>query len=134
MKRRIFLSNTSKAIGGLALMNTLPTSAFLGKHHFLGANDKIRVGVIGCKGMGWSDTTSFLKIPQVQVVALCDVDSNVLLQRNNDLQKLTGKNATTHGDYRKLLDNKAIDAVIIGTPDHWHALPMIHACETGKDV
>lgn len=122
------------ALGSLALMNTLPTTRVFGRKNFIGANDKIRVGVIGCKGMGWSDTKSFLKMPQVQIVALCDVDNNVLTERNADLEKLTGKKAATYGDYRKLLEDKDIDAVIIGTPDHWHALPMIHACEVGKDV
>ncbi len=134
MKRRLFLSNTTKAVGGIALMNALPNTQIFRARNIIGANDKIRVGVIGCKGMGWSDTKSFLKIPQVDIVALCDVDSNVLMERNSDLEKIFGKKATTYGDYRKLLDNKDIDAVIIGTPDHWHALPMIHACEMGKDV
>ncbi len=136
MKRRNFLSNSTKALGGLVISRQLSgiNNQPKAKSPRFGANDKIRVGVIGCKGMGWSDTTSFLKIPQVEVIALCDVDNNVLTQRNAELEKMTGKKAGTYGDYRKLLENKDIDAVIIGTPDHWHALPMIHACEVGKDV
>lgn len=99
----------------------------------IGANDKINVGVIGVNGMGWSDLTSFMKIPEVNVVGLCDVDDNVLNYRKYELAK-NGIQTKTYADYRKLLDNKDIDVVIIGTPDHWHCLQMVEACEAGKDV
>lgn len=99
----------------------------------IGANDKINVGVIGVNGMGWSDLTSFMKIPEVNVVGLCDVDDNVLNYRKYELAK-NGIQTKTYTDYRKLLDNKDIDVVIIGTPDHWHCLQMVEACEAGKDV
>ncbi len=100
----------------------------------IGANDKIRVGLIGCKGMGFTDLTQFVGQPEVEAVALCDVDKNVLDQRANDLFKISGEKADLYGDYRKLLDRKDIDAVIIGTPDHWHCLQMVDAVESGKDV
>lgn len=99
----------------------------------IGANDKINVGVIGVNGMGWSDLTSFMKIPEVNVVGLCDVDDNVLNYRKYELAK-NGIQTKTYADYRKLLDNKDIDVVIIGTPDHWHCLQMVEACEAGKNV
>ena len=86
--------------------------------------------------MGWSNVTAALKVPGVKLVAVCDIDTNVIQKR---LKELAAKNYETAGiqvynDYRKLLDQKDIDAVIIGTPDHWHALIMIHACQAGKDV
>ena len=69
-------------------------------------------------------------------MALCDVDKNVLDKRMAELAKLNvdTTKVKTYGDYRKLLEQKDIDAVIIGTPDHWHALQMIHAVEAGKHV
>ena len=88
--------------------------------------------------MAWAGAilAAAIKVPGVNVVALCDVDKNVLDKRMADLAKMnidTSK-VKTYGDYRKLLDQKDIDAVIIGTPDHWHALIMIHAVEAGKHV
>ena len=70
------------------------------------------------------------------MVALCDIDKSVIDQRLGDLAKMNidASKVRTTGDYRTLLDDKDIDIVIIGTPDHWHALIMIHACQAGKDV
>src|SRR5688572_2681693 len=83
-------------------------------------NDKIAVALIGCNGMGWYNLTDHLKFPEVECAALCDVDENVLNRRADELEKLTGKKAKLYKDYRKVLEDKDIDAVIIGTPDHWH--------------
>jgi predicted dehydrogenase len=74
------------------------------------------------------------KLPEVEIMAFCDVDDSVLNNRNKDMEKGGLKKVTTHKDFRKLLENKNIDAVAIATPDHWHALPMIYACQAGKDV
>jgi len=132
--RRKFIAQSSVlALGGFVLQsfNEKNFSKFN-----IGANDTINIGAIGIKGMGWSNTTSILKIPGVQLVALCDIDQTVLDERFAELAK---KNIDTsrikrYSDYRKLLDNKEVDAVIIGTPDHWHALMMIDAVKAGKDV
>jgi len=83
--------------------------------------------------MGWSDTSSFMKIPEINIAALCDVDDNVLNYRKYELAK-SGKQTKTYSDYRKMLENKDLDVIIIGTPDHWHCLQMVEACEAGKDV
>ncbi|NDE29848.1 MAG: gfo/Idh/MocA family oxidoreductase, partial [Flavobacteriia bacterium] len=80
-----------------------------------------------------SDTKSLLKIPGVELAAVCDVDQNVITKRMTELGE-AGKKVKTFTDYRALLDQKNIDAVVIGTPDHWHALMMIHASEAGKHV
>ena len=82
------------------------------------------LGVIGIKGMGWADLTAILKVPGVNLVALCDVDKNVLDKRMGELAKMNvdASKVKTYNDYRELLDQKDVDAVIIGTPDHWHAL------------
>ena len=73
------------------------------------------------------------KIPGVQIVALCDVDESVLNWRKYDLAR-SGVQTKSYEDYRKMLERKDIDAVIIGTPDHWHCLQMVDACAAGKDV
>lgn len=129
MKRRHFLQSSSMYLAGAALIPTTLSAAT----KKVGAADKIRVGAIGINGMGWADLTAMLKHPEAECVALCDVDKNVLDKRVGEL-KAKNINVTAYSDYRKLLDNKDIDAVIIGTPDHWHCKIMIDACAAGKDV
>lgn len=134
--RRKFLQNTGMLLAGSSLISSLDNKAFGYFRNRVMPSDQINVGAIGINGMGWADLTAALKIPGVNVVALCDVDKNVLDKRMGELAKMnidTSK-IKTYGDYRKLLDDKNIDFVIIGTPDHWHALIMMHACEAGKDV
>ncbi len=98
------------------------------------ANDKVVVGVIGLAGMGWSNLQSILRVPGVECGALCDVDNNVLHNRAVETENLTGKKPALYGDFRKMLEQKDIDAVIVATPDHWHCLQMVYACQEGKDV
>ena len=100
----------------------------------LAANEKITVGLIGCKGMGFNNLKTFLDKPNVECAALCDVDSNILNERAAETEKIQGKKPVLFADYRKLLEQKDIDAVIIGTPDHWHCLQMVDAVAAGKDV
>jgi predicted dehydrogenase len=125
MKRRHFLMNASTLAAG---------SLFLPK--FLKAvapSDRINIALIGANGMGWSNLSSMLKNPQARVVGLCDVDGSVLDRRVAELAKQNIA-VKTYSDYRSLLENKDIDAVIVGTPDHWHCLQMIDAVQAGKDV
>jgi predicted dehydrogenase len=134
--RRSFIRRTGLLTGSAILASTLKQQAFAAFAGRMAASDHINVGAIGINGMGWADLVSSLKQPGVQVVMLCDVDKNVLDRRMADLGKLqidTSKIKLT-GDYRKVLDNKDVDVVIIGTPDHWHALIMIEAVAAGKDV
>ncbi len=131
--RRDFLNTSAKAAAGAGLATALPWESFAQAKSLISANDKINVGLIGVNGMGWSDLTSFIKIPEINVAALCDVDDNVLNFRKYELAK-SGVQTKTYGDYRKMLENKDLDVIIIGTPDHWHCLQMVEACEAGKDV
>ena len=97
-------------------------------------NDRINVALIGCKNMGWSDLVDFMPHKEVQCLALCDVDRNVLNSRAKDLSGMQDAKFDLYSDYRRILDRKDIDAVIIGTPDHWHCLQFVDACKSGKGV
>ena len=125
--RREFLVQSSALLGGAVL--------FSGFRKFAPA-DQVNIGAIGIAGMGWSNVVAALKVPGVNLVAVCDVDQNVIDRRMKDYEKLNldASKVKKYGDYRKLLEQKDIDAVIIGTPDHWHALIMTEACAAGKDV
>ena len=98
------------------------------------ANDKIVVGLIGCNGMGFNNLKAFLDQPNVECLALCDVDRNVLESRAAEVEKIQNKKPKLYDDYRSLLDNKDIDLVINATPDHWHTLIAVNAMEAGKSL
>ena len=136
LDRRLFLQRTSVLAGGSFAASLVSATAFAGVNKQFSPGEQVNIGAIGIKGMGWADLTAASKVPGVNIVALCDVDQNVLDGRMKDLKELNvdaGK-VKTYNDYRKLLEQKDIDAVIIGTPDHWHALIMIDACMAGKHV
>ncbi|MEX0983373.1 MAG: Gfo/Idh/MocA family oxidoreductase [Bacteroidales bacterium] len=97
-------------------------------------SDTLSIGLIGCRSMGYGLLSHALKIDGVVCKGICDVDSNILKQRAADIENETGKEPVQYNDYRKLLDNNDIDAVIIATPDHWHCLQTVHALEAGKHV
>ena len=132
--RRHFLQQGSALAGGAILLSAFGTKPF--SFSDVAPSDQINVGAIGINGMGWADLSAAIKLPGVDVVALCDVDKNVLDKRMKELadKKIDTSKIKTYGDYRKLLAQKDIDVVIIGTPDHWHALIMMEACMAGKDV
>jgi predicted dehydrogenase len=132
--RRAFLQQSSALAGGAFLLPGLgPARSLLSK---VSPADQLNVGAIGLNGMGWADLSAALRIPGVNVVALCDIDRNVLDRRMKELaaNHIDTSRIHTYSDYRKLLGQKDIDFVIIGTPDHWHAKIMIEACMAGKDV
>ena len=131
MKRRIFIKNTGAALAGSALFMPSVVRAAAKR---VAANDKINIAVIGCNGMGWSNVNSLLKMQDVDLVAICDVDRNVITKRVDDYAKLRSNKPKTYTDYRELLDDRDVDAVVIGTPDHWHCKMMVDAVKAGKHV
>lgn len=135
-QRRRFLQQSASLIGGATLVSAIDNKAFAIFKNRFPAADQVNIGAIGINGMGWSNVVSALKQPGVNLTAICDADMNVMDKRLADFEKLKpgATKPKTYSDYRKLLESKDVDAVIIGTPDHWHALMMIHACEAGKDV
>lgn len=135
LHRRKFLQQSSALIGTGIVASAASNNVF-GMFKKFAPGDQVNVAAVGINGMGWADVTAASKVPGVNIVALCDVDKNVLDKRMNDLKALNvdASKVKTYSYYRKLLEQKDIDAVIIGTPDHWHALVMIDACAAGKDV
>ena len=126
--RRNFIKTTAIAAAGVgvapAVLNACASPA-----------EQVNVGLIGCRSMGFNNLKHFLREENnVQCLALSDVDSKILESRAAEVEKMTGTKPAMHGDYRKMLDNPDIDAVIIGTPDHWHAIMMIDALQAGKHV
>jgi predicted dehydrogenase len=125
MKRREFLQTTA-------------ASALLGATARIGrtaeANERIGVCVMGLRGRGGGLLNEFASLPDVEVRYVCDVDANVLDSRAKQIEERTGRRPTAIQDYRVALDDAQVAALVLGTPDHWHALPTIHACQAGKDV
>ena len=131
--RRSFIKTSSAAAAGLGLSSSLSAS-FLSPSRVMGANDRINVALIGARNMGWYDLEDILKQANVECHTLCDVDQNVLADKLKNFPGNAGPTPNISTDYRVVLDNKDIDAVIIGTPDHWHCLPLVEACQAGKHI
>ncbi|PYY06683.1 MAG: gfo/Idh/MocA family oxidoreductase [Acidobacteria bacterium] len=127
MDRRVFLKGTGKAV-------TLGAATLALGGKVLGANDRVRIAVCGVRGRGHDHIRGFHKVPGVEIVALCDVDENVLNRRLAEVEALGVSRPKAFVDIRKLLEDKDVDAVSIATPNHWHSLIAISACQAGKDV
>src|SRR6266567_6729896 len=127
MNRRTFLQTSTTA--ALALSAIPSYAAEL-------ADQKKRVGLIGCGWYGKCDLLRLIQVASVEVVSLCDVDRRMLADAAEQVasRQLSKKKPRTYGDYRAMLKEKDLDLVLVATPDHWHALPMIAAVEAGADV
>ncbi|MCU0461821.1 MAG: Gfo/Idh/MocA family oxidoreductase [Bacteroidales bacterium] len=126
--RRNFIKTASLFTAGSALSLDALSKA----HMNVAPSDKIRVALVGGNSMGWSDLESFLRNPGVECAAICDVDRNVLNRRADNVVKMGRPVPKLYVNYRKMLENKDIDVVIIGTPDHWHCLIFCDALESGR--
>ncbi len=124
--RRSFLKTSLAASTALSLPARLYSAA-------AGANDDIRIGVVGFNGRGQDHISNFLGCKGARIVALCDVDSTVLEKGVAQLAA-KGQTVTPYQDIRKMLESKEIDVISIATPNHWHALAAIWAIQAGKDV
>lgn len=123
--RRAFLGASAAAI---------LTAGVRGKSTVFGANDKVGVCVIGINGRGGSHISGFNECPDSEVVALCDVDQRILNRVASAIERQTGKKPKTYVDMRDALADPEVHAVGIATPNHWHTLATIWACQAGKDV
>ncbi len=137
MKRRNFLKQSVAGAAGAMILPTIVPSSVFGKN---APSNRINVGAIGTGRISRDhDMAGVLKYDGARIVAVCDLDS----KRVNEAKQLVegaytkkgiSQNVTTYGNYLELLDNKEIDAVLISTPDHWHAKPVIDAAYAGKDI
>jgi predicted dehydrogenase len=133
MFRRQFVKQSTLTIAGMGLVAAVPIELLAALRKKTAPTERIGIGLIGCKGMGWSNLTAMLKLSEAHCTALCDVDDSVLQQRKNELAKLDMVPAL-YKDYRKLLEDKSTQVVIIATPDHWHCLQMCDALAAGKHI
>ena len=124
--RRKFIVNGAGAALGLSV---------LGKRGFSASpNGTIRVAVVGVNGRGTDHLSGFTPLKGVEVAAICDIDENVLNKRLGEYEKKNGKRPKGYNDMRRVFDDKEIDVVSFATPNHWHSLGTIWACQAGKDV
>ncbi|HXI27401.1 MAG TPA: Gfo/Idh/MocA family oxidoreductase [Vicinamibacterales bacterium] len=128
MTRRDLLKNAATVTAGIGTLSTL--SSITRPARVFGANDRVRIGVCGLRGRGKDHLDAFSRVPNVEIAALCDVDDAILRKRREEV----GGNPRTFADVRRLLEDPQIDAISIATPNHWHALIAIWACQAGKDV
>ena len=126
--RRNFIRNTATTVAGISLIEPL------GACNLVAPSDKVNIGLIGTGVQGLYDLRKHLDTGQVNCVGLCDVDKNHLDKGAAEILKNYGQKPRLYSDFRKMLENKDLDAVIIGTPDHWHCLQSVYACQMGLDV
>ncbi|MBX3411413.1 MAG: Gfo/Idh/MocA family oxidoreductase [Pirellulales bacterium] len=132
MDRRTFLSGTSTALGlAAASVSSTLIQPRLAK---AAPNDRVVVAVAGVRGRGSSLLNTFAGLPTCEVKYVCDLDASVLAERVAGVESSTGRRPEAIKDFRRALDDKRVDAIVLGTPDHWHAIPTIMACQAGKDV
>ncbi len=124
--RRSFIKTTAALSSGYFIAESSNVVA--------GPNDKIRVACIGVRGQGGSLLANFAAQPDVEVTHIVDLDESVRLRKGAEIKEKTKKEPKLVINYQDILNDKSIDAFVIGTPDHWHALPCIHGCIAGKDV
>src|SRR5215469_10369692 len=122
MNRRSFIVNSAAALGASAL--SAATSP----------NNTVRIAVVGMHGRGKSHLQAFTSLPNVDLVAICDIDDAVLAAASKFPTEKRGTAPTPYKDLRKLLEDKSIDAISIATPNHHHTLQTVWACQAGKDV
>ena len=125
--RRSFIKKATVATASMAIPAIIPAHAF-------GANDRINVAVIGINGRGKDHVDGMMKQQNVQVTTFADPDLNIAGERAKEFEKKYGLKINIVQDLRKVFDNKEINVVTIATPNHWHSLATIWACQAGKDV
>jgi len=131
LNRRHFLQESA---AGMALVAGGFEAFAAGQGGKSPASERIQVGCVGTKGRAGFLVSAFSAMKDVDVVAVADVDSRNLPSAVETVAKLNGKAPRAETDFRKLVDDQRIDVLVVGTPDHWHAIPTIMACQSGKDV
>ena len=132
--RRDFIKKTVAGTAALSLGSIIPGFGSNSYQEILGANEKIRIGVIGVNSRGNALAQGFAKMKGCEVTYLCDVDSRALERCQADIHKISGRTPKGEKDIRKMLESDDFEAVVIATPDHWHAKAAIMAMQAGKHV
>jgi predicted dehydrogenase len=131
MNRRKFIERTAMTSAGIGMASVIPSKVWASE---IAPSDNLNVGLVGCNSMGFGDLEQHLSNPGVSCIALCDIDDTVLNNRATQVKKTYGQSPKLYKDFRKMLEQKDIDAVIVGTPDHWHCLITVYALQAGKHV
>jgi predicted dehydrogenase len=131
MNRRKFISQSAFTTAGIGMASVLPSRVWASE---VAPSDSLNVALIGCRGMGFGILKHHLSNPGINCVALCDIDDKVLMEKASDVKEKHNQTPRLYKDFRKMLEQKDIDAVIIGTPDHWHCLMFVNALQAGKHV
>ncbi len=135
ISRREFLTRSGQVTAGIVAGSAMITRAApIVSNRVVGANDLLVVANIGIRGQGESLMRGFAELENVEVKTLCDVDLNLIPKRAEKAAEIQGKEPGAVQDMRRVFDDKDIDAVVIATPNHWHALATIWACQAGKHV
>lgn len=116
-----------------AMVSALALSPFVSRSRVRGANDRIILGLIGGRNRGKDIALASIR-DGAEVKTFCDIDDGILADVGSEIAELQGKKPLYEKDFRRLLEDPEIDAVLIGTPDHWHTYQVVAACEAGKDV
>jgi len=129
--RRHFIKKSATATIGAVSFPFLPNYL---QASVVPPSDQVNIALIGCRNMGFGILRHHLDLEGVTCIAMCDVDKNILEEKAGIIERDYRQKPILHQDFRRVLDNKDVDAVIVGTPDHWHCLPTVYALQAGKDV
>jgi predicted dehydrogenase len=132
--RREFITGSVAGAAAICAGTLFPGISAAGYQRIRGANSKVRLSVMGVNGRGSSLAKNFLKLDDCEIVHICDVDSRALAKCCNDVEKIQGRKPLGFSDFRKSLESSDVDAMVIATPDHWHAPAALTAMKAGKHV
>lgn len=131
VSRRRFVRQSGLVVLGAKLSGGLLVAQ---SGNLVAASEKVRVGLIGCGGMGKGDLATFLAYDDVECTAVCDVDDKQIASAAELVEEKRKKRPVAVKDFRRLIERGDVDALLVATPDHWHALPTVLGCQAGKDV
>jgi predicted dehydrogenase len=136
LSRRVFLKKSALATAAVPVLASAASLSSVRSFAAtpVGANDKIRVGLIGSGGMGRGDLDTFFRYPEVECPVVCDVDDAMMGKAAELVEKQRGRRPEMVKDFRRVIERKDVDVLLVATPDHWHALPTVLGCQAGKDV
>ena len=132
--RRTFIKTSAAGVVTLLAGGKLSSFGAMDYRSIMGANERLNIAVVGFHNRGMGLIRACTHLENVKITALCDIDQRLFANAVAEIEKRGGEKPELYTDYRKLLENKDIHAVVIATPDHWHALQAIWACKAGKDV